>query len=97
VFRKDVYDEEYLRSLNLNERQIKAVMYVKEKGQITNKEYQEVCATSNRTASRDLADLVSSGLFDQVGITGKGTVYIISYCKDAKDATKTPNGPNLII
>ena len=90
VFRKDVYDEEYLRSLNLNERQIKAVMYVKEKGQITNKEYQEVCATSNRTASRDLADLVSSGLFDQVGITGKGTVYIISYCKDAKDATKAP-------
>jgi ATP-dependent DNA helicase RecG len=65
-------------------------MYVKEKGQITNKEYQEVCATSNRTASRDLADLVSSGLFDQVGITGKGTVYIISYCKDAKDATKAP-------
>jgi len=48
-------DEEYLRSLNLNERQIKAVMYVKEKGQITNKEYQEVCATSKRTASRDLA------------------------------------------
>ena len=90
VFRKDVYDEEYLRSLNLNERQIKAVMYVKEKEQITNKEYQEVCATSNRTASRDLADLVSSGLFDQVGITGKGTVYIISYCKDAKDATKAP-------
>jgi ATP-dependent DNA helicase RecG len=90
VFKKDVYDEEYLRSLNLNERQIKAVMYVKEKGQITNKEYQEVCATSNRTASRDLADLVSSGLFDQVGITGKGTVYIISYCKDAKDATKAP-------
>jgi ATP-dependent DNA helicase RecG len=90
VFRKDVYDEEYLRSLNLNERQIKAVMYVKEKGQITNKEYQEVCAISNRTASRDLADLVSSGLFDQVGITGKGTVYIKSYYKDAKDATKAP-------
>jgi ATP-dependent DNA helicase RecG len=90
VFRKNVYDEEYLRSLNLNKRQIKAVMHVKEKGQITNKEYQEVCATSNRTASRDLADLVSSGLFNQVGITGKGTVYIISYYKDAKDATKAP-------
>ena len=90
VFKKDIYNEEYLRSLKLNERQIKAVMFVKEKGQITNKEYQEICTTSNRTASRDLADLVSSGLFEQVGITGKGTVYIIHYRKDAKDAIKTP-------
>ena len=90
VFRKDVYDEEYLRSLNLNERQIKAVMYVKEKGQITNKEYQEVCATSNRTASRDLVHLVSAGLLEQIGITGKGTVYILRRHKDAKDATKAP-------
>jgi len=68
---------------------IKAVMYVKEKGQITNKEYQDICATSNRTASRDLADMVSSGLFEQVGITGKGTVYIRSYRKDAKDTMNT--------
>jgi ATP-dependent DNA helicase RecG len=45
VFRKDAYDEEYFRSLNLNERQIKAVMYVKEKGQVTNTEYQEICNT----------------------------------------------------
>src|SRR5665648_187243 len=90
VFRKDVYAEEYLHSLNLNERQIKAVMYVKEKGQITNTEYQEICKTSNRTASRDLAELVSSGLFEQAGITGKGTSYIISQHKDAKGATKAP-------
>ncbi|MGP8337758.1 MAG: RNA-binding domain-containing protein [Methanosarcinaceae archaeon] len=77
VFRKDIYDEEYLRSLNLNERQIKAVMYVKEKGQITNKEYQEVCATSKRTASRDLVVLVSTGIFEQIGTTGTGTAYIL--------------------
>jgi ATP-dependent DNA helicase RecG len=68
-----ITDEEYLRSLNLNERQIKAVMYIKEKGQITNKEYQEVCATSKRTASMDLLDLVSSGFFEQIGTTGTGT------------------------
>ena len=77
VFRKDVYDEEYLRSLNLNERQIKAVMYVKENKQITNKEYQEICNTSKRTASRDLLDLVSSGIFEQIGTTGTGTAYIL--------------------
>ena len=79
MFRKDVYDEEYLRSLNLNERQIKAVViiYVKESGQITNKEYQEVCATSKRTASRDLLYLVSSEFFEQIGTTGTGAAYIL--------------------
>jgi ATP-dependent DNA helicase RecG len=40
IFRKDIYTEEYLRKIGLNERQIKAVTYVKEKGKITNKEYQ---------------------------------------------------------
>jgi len=29
--------------MGLNERQIKAVMYVKETGRITNKEYQKIC------------------------------------------------------
>lgn len=90
MFRKDIYDKEYLRSLNLNERQIKAIMYVKEKGQITNKEYQELCSISNRTASRDLADLVLSGHFEQTAITGKGTAYILRIHKHAKDATNTP-------
>lgn len=30
-FRKDIYFAEYLESLGLNERQIKAILYVKEK------------------------------------------------------------------
>jgi ATP-dependent DNA helicase RecG len=77
IFRKDIYYEDYLRSLNLNERQIKAVVYVKKNGNITNKEYQEICNTSARTSSRDLADLVSIGLFDQKGTIGKGTEYTL--------------------
>jgi len=94
VFRKDVYNEEYLHSLNLNERQIKAVMYVKEKGQITNKEYQEICNTSARTSSRDLADLVSKGLFDQKGTIGKGTEYTLIRQIRHKRAIYTPNMPS---
>jgi ATP-dependent DNA helicase RecG len=90
VFRKDVYTEEYLRNLDLNERQIKAVTYVKQKGKITNKEYQEICSTSERTATRDLSNLVSIGLFEQIGITGKGTEYVLKRHKDAKHATKAP-------
>ena len=32
----------------------------------TNKEYQEICDTSERTASRDLAELVSLKIFEQI-------------------------------
>ena len=90
VFRKDIYNEEHLRSLKLNERQIKAVMYVKETGQITNKEYQEICNTSKRTASRDLLDLVSSGLLDQIGTKGMGTAYVLKDHNGANGATMGP-------
>jgi ATP-dependent DNA helicase RecG len=90
VFRKDIYTEEYLRNLGLNERQIKAVMYVKEKGKIINKTYQEINDTSERTATRDLSNLVSIELFEQIGVTGKGTGYILRRHKEDKDATKAP-------
>jgi len=58
IFTKDIYTEEYLRDLSLNDRQIKAVMYVKERKKITNKEYQELNAVSNKTAYLELSDLV---------------------------------------
>ena len=69
----------------MSERQVKAVKYVKEKGKITNKEYQEVCRTSERTATRDLSQLVSIELFEQIGVTGKGTEYVLRRHKDATD------------
>ena len=81
TFRKDIYTEEYLGRLGLHERQIKAVMYVKEKGKITNKEYQKLANVIKKTASRDLADLVKKEVFDQIGTTGKGTFYILKEAK----------------
>ena len=68
-FYKDIYTEDNLRKMGLNERQIKAVMYVKEKGRITNKEYQEINAISNKTAFLELSDLNGKGLLE---IQGKG-------------------------
>lgn len=89
-FYGDKWNEKNLKELGLNERQIKAVMYVKERGRITNKEYQRLCNTSERTATRDLSSLVSAEIFEQIGITGKGTEYILRRDKGDKDATKTP-------
>lgn len=55
---KDRYSEEQLKKLGLNERQIKAVKFVKEHTQITNAEYQNLLSVSRNTASRDLRELV---------------------------------------
>jgi len=44
--------------MGLNERQIKAVMYVKEKRKITNKEYRTINGVSDETARLELNDLV---------------------------------------
>jgi ATP-dependent DNA helicase RecG len=55
---KDRFSEEQLQQLGLNGRQIKAVKYVKEKGKITNAEYQGINEISKRTAAYELVELV---------------------------------------
>jgi ATP-dependent DNA helicase RecG len=90
-FMKDIYTEEYLRSLGLNDRQIRAVIYVKERGRITNKEYQEILGVSKKTASRDFEGLVNLGVFEKVGITGKGTYYSL------KGSQRSQTGHNGVI
>jgi ATP-dependent DNA helicase RecG len=77
-FRKDIYNKEYLTSLDLNDRQVRAVLYVKQKGRITNKEYQDINEIAERTASRDLADLIRKGIFNNSGIKGAGAFYTLS-------------------
>jgi len=59
----------------MNERQIKAVKYVKETGKITNKEYQKLVNVSKATANRDLTIIIEKVIFIQHGETGKGTFY----------------------
>jgi len=67
TFRKDIWTEDYLRSLGLNERQIRAVMWVKERGSITNTEYQRISQISRETAKRELSRLVDLGLLIRKG------------------------------
>lgn len=80
IFRKDIYIEEYLTNLGLNERQIKAVMYVKEKGKITNKEYQELNFVSNKTAYLELSDLNEKSIFTIEG-SGRKVIYRLKVMK----------------
>ncbi len=77
IFYKDKWNEENLRKLGLNERQIKAVMYVKDYGKITNKKYQELNNVSKRTATRDFENLIKKDIIIQIGVTGRGTEYTL--------------------
>lgn len=76
-FRKDIYNEKYLQSLNLNDRQVKAVLFAKEKGKITNSEYQTLNDCSRNTASNDLTELVDKDLLKPSGQKGAGAFYTL--------------------
>jgi ATP-dependent DNA helicase RecG len=73
---KDRFSVEQLQQLGLNERQVKAILYTKEYGKITNAEYQEINNISRRTATRDIAELVDKfKILGQTGSTGAGSYY----------------------
>jgi len=78
VFYKDKFTEDNLKKLGISERQIKAVMYAKEKGKITNKEYQEINNCSRNTASNDLRQLVKNHILKESGVRGAGSYYNIA-------------------
>jgi len=87
---KDIYTDSYLSKLELNKRQIKAVKYMKEKERITNREYREITGASDRTALRDLTILCKKGILQKVGVTGRGTEYILTRQKpDKPDINQT--------
>lgn len=72
---KNILTEEHLKKLGLNARQIKAVLVVKEKGRISNKEYQEVLGVARMTATRDLTLLVEKGILKSSDTKGAGSYY----------------------
>jgi len=67
TFRKSEFTEEFLDSLDLNERQKKAVEFIKIEKRITRTEYEKMSGISERTANRELSDLVKPGIFDKIG------------------------------
>ncbi|MDH6312380.1 ATP-dependent DNA helicase RecG [Parabacteroides sp. PFB2-10] len=72
---KDNLTKEQLVKLGLNARQIKAVQHVKERGKITNKEYQEMNEVSRNTASSELKELENEfGILINKG-QGAGSFY----------------------
>lgn len=77
VFQKDIVNAEYLQTLGLNDRQVKAVLFAKDKGKITNSEYQELNDIKKSVTATELQDLTDKGILVKVGNTGRGTKYIL--------------------
>jgi ATP-dependent DNA helicase RecG len=76
-FWRDWLTPEILAGMNLNERQILAVAYLKTNGKISNKEYQQVTNAIKKTSTRDLSDLKEKGIVEQVGTKGPSVHYLI--------------------
>ena len=64
---KNNLTEDQLLKLGLNQRQLKAVQYVKEKGKITNSEYQKMNNVARRWTTVELTDLVEKNIFKNIG------------------------------
>jgi len=67
-FRKDIYTEEYLKSLELNERQIQIIKYLKTHKMASLMSFKSIFpGISEKTIYRELQDLVKKGLIKQSG------------------------------
>jgi ATP-dependent DNA helicase RecG len=76
ILRKET-TEEFLREKGLNDRQVKAVTYVRDKGSISNKEYQELFGVSRATATRDLRSLEEKGIMERIGRGRRDSRYVL--------------------
>ncbi|GHU67079.1 ATP-dependent DNA helicase [Bacteroidia bacterium] len=64
---KDIYSEEELKNKGLNERQIEALSFFKSQKEITTSEYVKKFKITDRTARRDLVELVEKELLISEG------------------------------
>jgi len=77
TFLKDIFTEEYLMKAGLTDRQIKAVLFIKDNGAITNTLYQKLNNLGKSVSTTDLQDLVEKGIIVRVGKSGRGTSYVL--------------------
>jgi len=80
-----------LAGLDLNDRQKKVIPHLKISRQITNAEYRQLTGATDRTAARDLEDLVNKGLLMKTAKTGRGAAYRLAQ-KPAINPTNPTSG-----
>lgn len=76
IFRKSELTEKYLKKIGLNERQKKAIEYLKEYKKITNREYRRITGLSDEGVRKDLQILIKRKLIAKRG-KGRNIYYIL--------------------
>ncbi len=76
IFYKDRLNENALSKFDLNERQMKAIAYLKENKVISSAQYIQICEVSKRTAIRDLNLLEEKSIITKKG-DNKNVTYIL--------------------
>lgn len=77
TFRKSIITEQLMSKLELNERQKKAIGYLKKHKKITNKEYCDLFNIVKDTANRDLNGLLNKNLIEKKG-RGPKIYYVLT-------------------
>lgn len=75
---RDWLTAEVISGFNLNERQQKAMAYLKVHGRINNAQYRDLTGISSRTALRELRQLADVGLLVKMGGIGQAVHYVIA-------------------
>ena len=76
-FRKDIYTIEFLRDLNLNGRQLNALVYFKSQKEIVTSDYVKKFNVNARTARRDLIELVEKEILIKRGDNKSSKYYYL--------------------
>ncbi len=91
---RDWLSEAYLTRLNLNDRQIKVIGYLKSNHEISNIEYRKLTDASIKTAGRDLEDLVQKGLLTLKG-RGRGAHYLLRKISQDQNTMRMIKRPDI--
>ncbi len=83
TFKESKLTDEYLETLGLNERQREIINYLKTHKQITSRKYMEIFKLKERTARKDVKELVSKGLLKRMSESDKKAYYILAaiFCR----------------
>jgi ATP-dependent DNA helicase RecG len=73
------------RLTELNERQLRAIEVLQERGRLNNAEYRTLTGMSDRTAARELSDLVNRGFLTVHG-SGRARFYTLAEDSEAAPA-----------
>jgi predicted HTH transcriptional regulator len=84
---RDWLTDDAVGRLELNDRQTRAITWLKAHRRISNAEYQDITGAIKKTATRDLHDLKEKGVLEQRGTRGPGVHYVL-----AKGDKKETNG-----